>query len=56
MLKSTAMVDGRVDGSVIGGMTGEMKGVMKMARFLYLKGSELSDGRDSHKMINRRIR
>jgi hypothetical protein len=30
----------------MGGMTGEMKGGMEKAKFLYLKGLALSDGRD----------
>ena len=36
----------RGDGSVMGEMTGEVKGEMKMAKTLYLKGLEPSDGRD----------
>ena len=47
-----SIVDGRVDGRVMGGMTGEMKGGMEMEKFLYLKGSAPSDGRDGQKSDN----
>lgn len=34
---------------------GEMKGEMEMARSLYLKELESSDGRDGHKFNNARL-
>ena len=42
----------RGDGKVTGEMAGEMTGEIKIEESLYLKGFQLSDGRDEHFFIN----
>lgn len=44
--------DGKVTGEMAGEMTGEMTGEIKIEESLYLKGFQLSDGRDEHFFIN----